>query len=618
MTDTDNLTRRRFLKATGGAATAAALAGCTGDDGDGSGNNDNNNNNNNNNGGGKKLQLINSTMSTLDPVKATDTASGTVIQQIFDPLMNYPNGEVSVENLLVKEHSLSDDKKTYTFKLKEGVKFHNGKEVTAKDVVYSWRRLAESTNSRRAYFILDSIAVKHESTTKTYKDSEGETHELTVAKPDSLALKTTGDYELEMTLEKPFHATLEMLAYTSFAVIPEGIVGDIKGHDGEMKQSKFATKNPVGAGPFKFTKWKSDVEAEVTKYEDYHGEKAKVDAVHWKISSDSEAMYTYGVVNQNADMGYGSSFIPTSKYDPAQVKDTKEDDLGRQVGKYGPIQGNTLNYLSVPTINSYYIGFNTEVVPKPVRQAVAYAMNQETMVNEVFKQRGAPAYHFTPPMIYPGGAKQYNSHAESKYPYGYNESQLEKAKQVMKDAGYGPNNRFSFEFTVYKSSTTWPELGKLLRDQLQAAFIDMKINNAPFNTLLSRGRKGNLEAYSLGWIMDWPAPDNFLGLLYPPLTDTSKSAPQAYTNWSGTPASKKATKAWEKIQNNPGPTDKELKAREEAYVTMEEANWEDVVFLNTYHGLSERFAYDWVDAPKYGGAGYSRQMYNNVTVGDRK
>ena len=105
MTDTDNLTRRRFLQATGGAASAAALAGCTGG-GDNNGDGDNTSNNGGgdgtsngggNNGNGNTLQLLNSTMTTLDPVKATDTASGTVIQQVFDGLTNYPNGEIAVE-----------------------------------------------------------------------------------------------------------------------------------------------------------------------------------------------------------------------------------------------------------------------------------------------------------------------------------------------------------------------------------------------------------------------------------------------------------------------------------------------------------------------------------------
>ncbi len=624
MTDTDNLTRRRFLQATGGAASAAALAGCTGG-GDNNGDGDNTSNNGGgdgtsngggNNGNGNTLQLLNSTMTTLDPVKATDTASGTVIQQVFDGLTNYPNGEIAVEKQIAKSHEVSDDQKTYTFKLKEGVKFHNGKEVKAKDFIYSWRRLAESKNSRRQYFVLDSIGIKHEETTKTYKDDDGK-HELTVAKADSLAIKAPDDYTLEITLEKPFHATLEMLAYTSFAAIPEGMIGDIDGYDGKVKQTKFATKKPIGAGPFEFDHWQTDVEAEVKKYDDYHGDKAKVDGVHWNISSDSNASYTYGVVNKNADMGYGSHMIPTPKYDSSKVKNTKKDDLGRVVGKYGPIEGSTMDYLGVSTINTYYMGFNTDNVPKPVRQAIAYVANQETIVNEIFKGRGKAAYHFTPPMIYPGGANEYTKHAKNKYPYGYNERQLDKARKVMEDAGYSQSKKFSFTFTVYQSSSTWPDLGKFLRDQLASVHIDMKIKKTPFSTLLQQGRQGKLEAYSLGWIMDWPAPDNFLGLLYPPLTDTSQDSPQSYTNWSGTQAAKQATSAWKKIQDNSGPTDKQQQTRDKQYVKMEEANWEDITFLPMYHGLSERFAFEWVDAPKFGGAGYSRQMYNSVELSSR-
>jgi peptide/nickel transport system substrate-binding protein len=311
--------------------------------------------------------------------------------------------------------------------------------------------------------------------------------------------------------------------------------------------------------------------------------------------------------------------MPTPKYDPNKIKNTSTDDMGRVEGKYGKTAGGaTMDYLAVSTINAYYMGFNTNAVPKPVRKAVAYAMNQQSLVNNVFKQRGETAYHFTPPMIYPGGAKAYEKHAKENYPYGYNESKLDKAKEVMEKAGYGDGKRASFTFTVYASSDTWPQVGQLLMDKLTSAYIDMEVEKAPFSTLLQRGRKGNLEAYSLGWVMDWPAPDNFLQLLNPPLTDTSKSSPISYINWSGTEASKKATEAWKTVQNNTGPTEKEQKARNEAYVKMEEANWEDVCFLNTYHGLSERFAHSWVDSPKYGGGGYSRQMYNNVELSDRK
>ncbi len=615
MTDTDNLNRRRFLQATGGAASAVALAGCTGT----SDNNDSDETQNENKGqdapdvGNNYLRLVNSTMSTLDPVKATDTASGQVIQQVFDALMNYPNGTIDVKGQIAKGYETSEDFKTYTINLKEGVKFHNGDEVTAQDFVYSFERLAQSDNSRRAYFILDSIGVKHEKETVT-KDGE----ETEVYKPDSMAVTAKDDYTIEMQLKEPFHATIEMLAYTSFAAVPEGIVGDIEGYEGEMSHKKFSTKNPVGAGPFKFDKWESNTEAKVSKYEDYHGSTANIDGVHWNISSNSDAIYNYGVVNQNADMVTNEQ-LPTAKYNPNKVNVEKTDDLGRKVGTYGPTKSDKkMDYTGFATINAFYIGFNTDAVPKPVRKAAAYALNQEQAVDKVFKGRGESSYHFTPPSIYPGGAPEYTKHAKENYPYGYDEAKLDKAKEVMEEAGYGPDNKAKVTFTVYESSDTWPELAKLLRDKLTSAHVDMSVEKAPFSTLLKRGRNGNLEAYSLGWIMDWPAPDNFLQLLYPPMTDTSKDAPVSYLNWSETDAAENATKAWETVQNNPKPTDAAEKKRNEAYITMEEANWEDVAMLPTYHRMDERFKYKWVDCPRFGGAGFSRQMFNNVKIGERE
>ncbi|USZ66796.1 ABC transporter substrate-binding protein [Halorussus salilacus] len=614
MTDTDNLSRRRFLQATGGAASAVALAGCTGDEGDGGNETEETEageteteetetETEESEVGDNYLRRMNSTMTTLDPIEATDTASGEVIQQLFDGLMNYPNGEVEPETQIADDYEVSDDYTTYTFTLKEGVTYHNGDEVTADDFVYSWERLAASENSSRAYFILDSIGVVHET------DGDGN------YEPESIAVEATDDYTLEMELDGPFHATLPMLAYTSFAAIPEGILGDIDGYDGEMEHSEFATESPVGAGPFEFDTWESDTECIVTAYDDYHGDAASIDGVHWNISSDGNAKYTYSVVNQNADL---FSEFQTSQYDPDKVSVEETDDLGRETGTYGPTDSDaTLNYEAVSTINSFYVGFNTDSVEKPARQAAAYAMNQQQVVEEIFKNRGTPAFHLTPPNAYPGGAPEYDAHAEENYPYGYNETQLDKARQVMEEAGYSDSERYEFTMTVYESSDTWEDVAVLLRDQLTSAYIDMEVESAPFSTLLERGRSGNLEAYSLGWVMDWPAPDNFLQLLNPPQTDTSKDAPISYVNWADTDAASSAEEAWATVQDNLAPTDEDEQARAEAYVQMEEANWEDVAMLPTYHQLDERFSYDWVDVPKFGGGGYSRQMYNNVELGER-
>ena len=616
MTDDTGLSRRRFLRATGGTASAIALAGCFGSGSDGS--RDRTNDTSGSAGGNasengsqrdvradpsQTLQLINSSMTTFDPiaVPVLDTASGRVIEQMFDGLMTYPDGEAAVEQTLAADYQTSDDLRTYAFTI-EDAQYHNGDPVRAQDFVYSFERLASSKNSSRSYFILDSLGVVAET------DSEGN------YRPGSLGVNAADDNTLEVTLNEPFHAALGMLAYSAFAAIPEGIVGDIPGYDGQMSQSEFGTENPIGAGPFQFETWQRGTEAAVTRFEDYYGETARVAGIHWQVIEDDGALYEYGM-NQNADI----FDIPTAQYDPDRVTVNNTDDLGRELGTYGPLRnGATAQYFSIPEISIFYVGFNTQEVPKAVRQALAYVANQQLLTEQVFKGRGVPAYHFTPPSIYPDGPNAYEQHAQENYPYGYNESLLDEARATMEEAGYGQNNRFQLEWLQYESDA-WQQMAQIFRDQLQNVYIDINIQQTLLSTLLEHTANGNTQAYTLGWIADWPAPDNFLQLLNPPQTDTSRSAPINYTNWSQETgsAAQQAENAFARVQENLAPTDQAERARNDAYVMIEEANWEDVSVIPIYHKLSERFWYDWCEVPPHGGMGGSRQKFNTAKVGQR-
>jgi peptide/nickel transport system substrate-binding protein len=615
MTDDTKLSRRRFLVATGGTAGAVGLAGCAGGDstpaptdepsggnqstdaptdteGDGS------------SGEGGTLQLINSTNGSggFDPVKSGDTASGRVVQQLYDGLMNYPNGETSTTALLAESYETNDDFTEYTFTLKEAT-FHNGDPVTAEDFVYAFERLAYSPNSVRAYFILDSLSVSTEGGTGDYGE-------------ESLGVFADDERTLRLQLSQAFHATLQMLAYSSFAVYPKGIAGDSPSDEqndqGEPSDfySEFLESAPVGAGPFQYENWEKGTAVDVTAFDDYHGEGPYLDAIHWQVIEDDEAAYQYAM-NRNADW-FG---IPTANYDPSKVQDASKDESGRTVGMYGPLQNDeTVNYLKVPEVSTFYFGFNTASVPKPVRQAVAYVTNQEQLASQVFKGRQAPAYHLTPPLVYPGGGNAYDQHVQDAYPYGIGETDIQGAQQVMEEAGYGENNRFELQFTHYQSST-WSEIAQILQQSLSAAYIDLSIEQAQFGTLLDRGREGNLEAYTLGWIADWPAPDNFLQLINPPNTYTGETGVLTYTNWGreeATEASQAAREAYQQVQNNLQPTDSAAEARDEAYIRIEEANWEDVVLVNTFHGATERFWYDYLERPKFGAMGTSRQKLNTT------
>lgn len=444
-------------------------------------------------------------------------------------------------------------------------------------------------------------------TTAQYEEQE-------VYKPGTIAVEATGDYELQMEVQQPFYAALEMLAYSSFAALPEGTLGDIEGYDGDMEYEEFATSAPIGAGPFEFDDWTQGTEASVTAFDDYHGETAKVDGVHWQVLEKDQARYNYAM-NRNADL-FG---IPTSQYSPDKVSIESSDERGRKFGTYGPARNEeTLNMVRVPSLVTYWMEFNMEEVPKPVRQAFAYAANQQTIVESVFKNRGIPAYHVTPPSAYPGGAEAYDTHAKN-YPYGYNSSNLQKARQVMEEAGFGENNRFSLTLTLYDSDT-WESLALILRDQLASAYVDVEIQRTQFSTMLEQARNGKHDMLSAGWLADYPGADNFLANINPPQTDTSKTGPISYMNWSSETgdAAEQATELMESIRNNMAPTEAARQTRQEAYPKVEEANWEDVAAIPLYHPAEDYFWYDTIDySTVFGGMGISRQKYNTVSMTDQ-
>jgi len=611
-------TRRDFLKTTGGVAAAAAIAGCSSGGGDGTTTGNDQAPEDSDGGDGTEpsgesdettekqiekggtLRLQNASASTLDPAAQVLTSEYEMIAQIFDPLVGKPHGYTTVKPKIAKDWEVSNGGKTYTFTLHENVVAHNGQEITAQDVVYSWERIAASENTTNDYLLLGDLGVAHET------DSEGN------YKPGSLAVTAVDDYTVEIELQKPYFAALNIMADTTFSVLPEGIVGDIDGYDGEMAYEDFK-KDPVGTGAFELDFWKSDNEAAVKYFDDYYGEKPNIDRIHWQVIADANAQFSYAM-NKNVDV----FSVPTSRYDPDKISINKEDDIGRKIGSYGPLQNDEkADYVRIAGLSASFVLFNNNSVPKPVRQATAWVMNPHELGGEAYKGRLEPGYHQTPKTLFPGGPGEAEKHAKEKYPYGYNESSIGKAREIMEKAGYGDDSKFEFEM-MNTSGATNKQVSQQLRDKLSAAHIDMKISTAPFSTLLDQEFQGKRDAGLGEWGMSWADPMNVLALIYPENTITTNNEgasgnPLVGLNWTGTEYSKKAREAWKTMQNHKRATDKDQQARAEAIKKLEEANWEDCAMIPYGAPAAERFSYSWVDMPLFGKVG-SISEYDNVSV----
>ncbi|MEZ3168453.1 ABC transporter substrate-binding protein [Halorubrum ejinorense] len=598
--------RRTFLKTAGGVATVG-IAGCAG--GDESNTEGGTNGTNGGDGGsdtstedfsGDTLSLSIPEAANFDPVQIKGDGSQIVSDHVFSELLTLPSDGLEPTAQLVSDYSVSEDGQTYTFTLREDVTFHNGDELTADDVVYSWERLAASENSQEGENILEgSFRIAHETTTESVDGEEQEVYQ-----PGSLAVEAVDDYTLEVTLEQPFFDALFWFAYGSLSPVPEGIVGDIEGYEGEMEYSEFSSQSPVGTGPFQAESVETGTEVVLSAADDYHGDEPGPDRIAMQVVQNSDAIHQRAM-NRSVQIFR----LPNSRFDPSKVSIEETRNLGQEVGTYGPLENDeTVNYSTWDEAYTAYFIFDCSRVEKPIRQALNYAVNQENFVEQGFRGVGEPAYHQAPPSVYPGGKEAYDQHAEENFPYGYREAQIDEARSVMEDAGYGENNRASITLTLYndRNPDAYSRISNLIRSKAQSVYVDLSIERAPFNTIIDEAVSGNLDMYTLGNGLEYPSPADMLKF--------GRPYEGNLVRWREDPsdASERAAAAWEQVQNNLGPTDAEEEARNEAFIQMEEAIWEDAIYLTNYHPRGRQWWYDSVDAPIQP-SGFHDRLYDGVT-----
>ncbi|SHH26286.1 ABC transporter substrate-binding protein [Halobaculum gomorrense] len=633
----EDTTRRRFLTATG-SGVAAALAGCssntpgqqttesadaTATEGSatGSSNTESGIGQPDKAGGPSGTLRLAATgpIQTLDPVNAKGSGAG--YNQYQESLMYFPEGALPPVGELASDYTVSDDGKTYTFTLKEGVTHHDGQELTASDFVYSWRRLAGSAKSRNADDIIGgTFTIQHEGATSENLNN----YEI-----GSLAVRAPDKNTFEFDMAAPFHAIPSQIAGGAFGVIPEGAVqyprpsqmdgskqptydGNSPLYEGEYKyQEYFSTAGDgpyfASTGPFKVDSWSKGDQIRLTAFSDYHGEGPKIQTITYTVIGSSNTRYQR-FVNGNLDMVNG---IPNSKYDPDDLV-IDEENGAVKVGRYRLNEGTVVNYGQVTSLETDYILFNCDNVKRPARRAFAYMINQHDIAETIYKGIGSPAYTITPKPAFPrlGGKDQVAAYkafvkngegsndvpgnvGENGYPYGFDEARLDEAASVMEAAGHSADNPYKVTFTIFKGSDVWDQLAKRIQAKAQAAHIDVTIEKASFGTIIGKAIDGTMDMFSLGDGMEWPESDNFLRFLHAGNPGT------AFTRWGSTDKSKwndfmkTADSAWQnKYKPNRGPGDQNQKMRNEAYITVEQMNWASVQELPTVFGVFERFWYD--------------------------
>lgn len=390
----------------------------------------------------------------LDPSKVTDGESIYVTNQVYDTLVRYKEENTEVVPALAETWDTSDDGTEWTFKLREGVKFHDGTDFTAEDVVYNFERWTTSAD----FIYYGYMFGASEDNMKGIIDS----------------VEAVSDYEVKFTLSEPNAPFLYTLAMPPFGIASKDAVeaaGDEYGDE------------PVGTGPFKFVSWAKDDKIVLEKNPDYFGEVAKIDEVIFRVIPDNGARYM--------ELQAGSIDLMTglNPQDIAGVEDNEDLQIIRR-----------------PSMNVAYMALNTdkeELSDKRVRQAINYAVNKEEIMT-LFEGIGKAAKNPMPPSLW-----GYNDDIED---YSYDP---EEAKRLLAEAGYGDGLELTlYSMSNPRPYLPQPKLiAQAIQQMLGEVGITLEIVESDWDTHLTVTENGEHDMAFLGWTGDNGDPDNFLYVL---------------------------------------------------------------------------------------------------------
>jgi peptide/nickel transport system substrate-binding protein/oligopeptide transport system substrate-binding protein len=397
---------------------------------------------------------------SLDPAVSTDVPTGRAVGYIFDGLTRF-TPDAKVEPGLAERWDVSADGSTYTFHLRKGVTFQDGKPLTARTIVASWHRaLAPATKSGAASFLYPI---------KGAKDFNGGT-----AKSIS-GLAAPNDSTVVVTLTEPLAIFTKMLAMPVASIVPENVPANFGEH-------------PIGTGPWKLVEWKHDDYLLFAKNPGYWGGAPKADTLRARIIAEPST----------AVAEFESGNVDILQIPATEAGDWMEDESRK------PLLMSTL------ALELVYVGINTTRGPLAdprVRQAINHALDVPRIIERLIGGRGTPAAGVVPPAL-----AGYDS---ARKPYAYDTT---KARALLKEAGYA--NGIDVELWV-GMVPIYLRVAETMQAYLNAVGIRTKIVQRESAAARAAARKGETDMILKDWYADYPDAEDFL---YPLLHGANKGA----------------------------------------------------------------------------------------------
>ncbi len=403
---------------------------------------------------------------TIDPALNSAVDGATLIIHAFEGLYTLDKDSVPIPGQ-AESVAISEDKLTYTFTLRDGLKWSDGSPLTAGDFVYAWNRAISPDTAADYSYMFDVI--------------DGfDTGTLNVTAPDDktivVKLKAVTPYFLELT------------AFPTFSPIQKATI------DTNGDQWALAPATYIGNGPYKMTEWVPSSHMTYEKNENYWNYAALgPDKIVFQLMEDDNAILA---AYQTGDILFADT-VPNDAIDTLKSQD---------------------DFYMKGQLGTYYVSFNTSKPPfdnKLVREAFILAVDRDYICTQIGKAGQQPAGAFVPTgMTDSDPTKQFRDVGGNYYDPSAtaNDANLAQAKELMTQAGYPDGEGFPTIEYLYNTSTGHQQIGEALQAMWAKLGVTVTLQSQEWSTFLNTRKNGDYTVARNGWLADYNDPITFLDM----------------------------------------------------------------------------------------------------------
>lgn len=426
--------------------------------------------------GGKVLSVqIGPNPETIDPALNSAVDGGNMILHTFECLLTWDQDSKLAPGQ-AESWETSEDGLTWTFHLRDGLKWSDGSALTANDFVYSWRRVCDPmVAAPYAETVLGMV--------EGYEDAIG-------GNLEALGVEAPDDSTLVVHLSQPCSYFGSLAAFATLSPVQQATV-DTNGDSWAVAADTY-----ICNGPFYISEWVPGSYIMCTKNPNYwNADAVKLDAIKFNLIEDSNASYS---AYQTGEILF--------------IKDVPTEEIPS-------LEGNEEFHVE-PIIGTYYLSLNTQREPfndPKVRKALSLAIDREYVANTLMQGTYSPAGNFMGPGWIDTDESQFMDNANGGQPYidtTTHEANVEEAKQLLADAGY-PDGA---GFPTITYSTNDAGYHKVVAEYLQQAWaeigVELQVDIVEWASFTPMRRNGDFDASRNGWVGDYSDPSNMLDLLY--------------------------------------------------------------------------------------------------------